>query len=105
MGANGDDVRAAVRDTVASAGRSVAFSGVTTALSLAALLFFRETFFRSLAIGGVAAVIIAATVAVLVLPALITLLGLEAQRETSPRGVREGAALAAAAWSAVVRPL
>ena len=86
MSANGDDVRAAVRDTVGSAGRSVAFSGVTTALSLAAMLFFRETFFRSLAIGGVAAVIIAATVAVLVLPALITLLGLEAHRETSPRG-------------------
>jgi uncharacterized membrane protein YdfJ with MMPL/SSD domain len=83
MGANGDDVPRAVRDTVGSAGRSVAFSGATTALSLASMLFFRETFFRSLAIGGVAAVLIAALVAIVVLPALITLLGLEARREQS----------------------
>lgn len=52
VAANGDDVRAAVVRTVETAGRAVAFSGLTTALSLASLLLFRETFFRSLALGG-----------------------------------------------------
>lgn len=78
MAVSGDDVRMAVARTVDTAGRAVVFSGLTTALSLAALFLFPETFFHSLALGGIVAVLVANLVAVLVIPALIAALGVRA---------------------------
>jgi len=72
---NGSDPDAAVVRTVETAGRTVLFSSATVAVSLAALLVFPLYFLRSFAYAGVAVVIVAATGAVVVLPALLALLG------------------------------
>jgi len=61
--------------TVATAGRTVAFSGVTVAISLAGLLLFPQMFLRSMAFGGIAAVLVAMAAALTVLPALLAVLG------------------------------
>ena len=62
----------AVQRTVRSAGRTVAFSAFTVAVSLSVLLVFPIVFLRSFAYAGVAVVIIAGlAVSVVVLPALL----------------------------------
>lgn len=70
-----DDVGAALAATMATAGRTVVFSGVTVALALASLLVFPAMFLRSMAYGGVAAVLIAVIASVTALPALLAVLG------------------------------
>lgn len=72
---NGLEVADAVRMTVKTAGRTVLFSGLTVALSLAALLVFPLAFLRSFAYAGVAVVLMAALGAVVFLPAVLTMLG------------------------------
>src|SRR5918994_1073278 len=71
----GLEPHAAVVQTVKTAGRTVAFSGITVALSLSALLIFPLPFLRSFAYAGVAVVILAALAAVIFLPALLAVLG------------------------------
>jgi len=65
----------AVAATVASAGRTVAVSGVTVAVALAGLMLFPETFLRSMGYGGVATVLVDVLAALTVLPALLAVLG------------------------------
>lgn len=65
----------AVWRTATTAGRTVTISGITVAVSLAALLVFPLAFLRSFAVAGIAVVLIAAAVAVVVLPAIFALLG------------------------------
>ena len=72
---HGHDPNEAVRITVATAGRTVAFSGLTVALSLFALLVFPLDFLKSFAYAGVATVGLAAVTALVVLPALLAVLG------------------------------
>jgi len=69
------DVRHAVVRTMATAGRTVAFSGVTIAASMASLILFPETFLRSMGYGGVAVVLVDVVAALTVLPALLAVLG------------------------------
>ena len=71
----GLEVDDAVRETVRTAGRTVAFSGLTVALSLAALLVFPLAFLRSFAYAGVAVVILAAVTSTVFLPSLLAILG------------------------------
>jgi len=73
--AAGDDVGSAVVNTVATAGRTVAFSALTVAVSLGALLLFPMNFLRSMAYGGIAAVLMAMIAGLTVLPALLGVLG------------------------------
>jgi RND superfamily putative drug exporter len=73
--ASGREVGAAVARTVASAGRTVVFSGLTVALTLAAMLFFPQFFLRSFAYGGISVVAFAVIGAVIVLPAVLGLVG------------------------------
>jgi RND superfamily putative drug exporter len=68
-------VEDAVARTMATAGRTVAVSGVTVAVSLAGLLLFPQVFLRSMGYGGIAAVVIAMTAALTLLPALLGVLG------------------------------
>ncbi|MEE8422642.1 MAG: MMPL family transporter, partial [Dehalococcoidia bacterium] len=96
MARSGDDVRRAVERTVATAGRSVAFSGITTVLSMGSLLFFNEMIFRSFAFGAMAAVLVAFVNAVILLPALIAVFGVNAGR-TAERGTSR-APWAVARW-------
>ncbi len=65
----------AVRATLATAGRTVAFSAVTVATAFASLLVFPLPFLRSMAIGGMIVAPLAGAVALLLLPALFALLG------------------------------
>ena len=71
-GASYDD---AIVASARTAGRTVAFSAMTVALSLVALLVFPLFFLRSFGYAGVAVVVIASLGAVLVLPALLAVLG------------------------------
>ena len=71
----GEDVPAAVATTLRTAGRTVAFSAVTVAVSLAGLLVFPQVFLKSMGYGGIAAVLIAAVAALTVMPALLAVLG------------------------------
>jgi trehalose monomycolate/heme transporter len=68
-------VNAAITTTMATAGRTVLFSGLIVAASLASLLFFEQSFLRSMGYGGVAAVLVAMLAALTLLPALLTVLG------------------------------
>jgi putative drug exporter of the RND superfamily len=65
----------AVVHTVATAGRTVAFSALTVVISLGALLLFPMTFLRSFAYAGIAVIVLAAIAAVVFLPALLAALG------------------------------
>jgi uncharacterized membrane protein YdfJ with MMPL/SSD domain len=90
-------VNAAVTATMATAGRTVLFSGLIVAASLSSLLIFPQNFLRSMGFGGVAAVLVAMTAALTVLPALLTVLGprIEAGRMPWRRGSHARAATAA----------
>ncbi|HEY8524618.1 MAG TPA: MMPL family transporter [Acidimicrobiales bacterium] len=73
--AAGRSTDAAVVRTVETAGRTVAFSALTVAASLSALLVFPLYFLRSFAYAGIAVVLVAAAGALLSLPALLATLG------------------------------
>jgi trehalose monomycolate/heme transporter len=68
-------VNAALGRTMATAGRTVLFSGLIVAASLASLMLFPQNFLRSMGYGGVAAVLVAMAAALTVLPALLAVLG------------------------------
>jgi RND superfamily putative drug exporter len=70
-----DSEREALARTMASAGRTVAFSGITVAIALGGLLFFPQMFLRSMGLGGMAVVLVDMLAALTVLPALLALLG------------------------------
>jgi RND superfamily putative drug exporter len=71
----GHSPEAAVVRTVRTAGRTVAFSALTVAASLCALLVFPLAFLRSFAYAGVAVALLAGIYAVVVLPAILAVLG------------------------------
>ncbi|HYU05275.1 MAG TPA: MMPL family transporter, partial [Jatrophihabitantaceae bacterium] len=71
----GEDVPTAVTNTLRTAGRTVAFSAVTVAVSLVGLLVFPQVFLKSMGYGGISAVLIAAVAALTVMPALLAVLG------------------------------
>lgn len=68
-------VEEAVVRTVATAGRTVMFSGITVAISVASLMLFPELFLRSMGYGGVLTVLVDMLAALTVMPALLYLLG------------------------------
>ena len=65
----------AVVRTMMTAGRTVAFSALTVALSMGAMVLFPMYFLRSFAYAGIAVVLLAAIAAIVVTPAVIVLLG------------------------------
>ncbi|OSP43290.1 hypothetical protein B7767_10955 [Streptomyces sp. 13-12-16] len=73
--AAGMSVDDAVRRTVHSAGRTVAFSAATVAAALAALMVFPQYFLRSFGFAGVGVVAMAALSTLFVMPALLKVLG------------------------------
>jgi RND superfamily putative drug exporter len=72
---HGYDPDQAVTRSLHTAGRTVAFSALTVAISLAALVVFPLPFLRSFAYAGVGVVVMAAVGALVVLPALLSALG------------------------------
>jgi RND superfamily putative drug exporter len=71
----GLDVADAVAATTGTAGRTVAFSAMTVLASLAGLLVFNDSLFRSLAIGGIGVTLIAVLTALTLTPALLGMWG------------------------------
>jgi RND superfamily putative drug exporter len=72
---NGSAPDAAVRRTMQTAGRTVLFSALTVGLALAAMLVFPVYFLRSFAYAGIAVVGLATLAALILLPALLSVLG------------------------------
>ena len=92
---NGLEPNDAVVRTVATAGRTVAGSALTVAVSLTALWLFPLAFLRSFAYAGIAVALLAALGAVVVLPAMLAVLGtrvnsLRILRHREPKPVGEG---------------
>ncbi|CAN5141350.1 MMPL family transporter [soil metagenome] len=73
--ARGRTVPEAVVRTMGTAGRTVAVSGITVAIAMAGLTLFPQNFLRSMGYGGIAAVLVAMTAALTLLPALLAMLG------------------------------
>ncbi len=72
---NGKSIQDAVIRTVATAGRTVFFSGLTVLVTLASLLFFPLNFLKSFGYAGIAVVALAVIGALVPLPATLALLG------------------------------
>src|SRR6266540_3863346 len=73
--ARGEPGFEALRQTLVTAGRTVLFSSLTVAGALASLLVFPQRFLYSMGIAGVAVSLLAAAIALTVLPAVLALLG------------------------------
>jgi RND superfamily putative drug exporter len=65
----------ALRRTLATSGRTILYSSVTVAAAIASLAIFPQRFLYSMGIGGALVALIAAALALSVLPALLAVLG------------------------------
>ncbi len=91
--AGGDDVPTAVARTVATAGRTIAFSAAAVACALATLLVFPLFFLSSFGYAGIGVVVIAALGALTITPAALALLGPKVNAGRLPwRGTAQGTA-------------
>ncbi|MDF2264155.1 MMPL family transporter [Streptomyces coacervatus] len=82
-----EDVAEAVHRTVAAAGRTVLFSGLTVTVSLTGLLVFPSVFLRSMGLAVAAVVVIDMLAALTLLPALLTRFGAKiAPAKSRPEG-------------------
>lgn len=73
--ADGHDVRSAITRTYATAGRTIAFSALLLVCAFAGTFVFPQAVLRSLGIGAITAVALAAGLSLTVLPALLALFG------------------------------
>src|SRR2546423_1864671 len=78
----GRAVHDAVRVAMATAGRTVVFSALTVAAAMSSLVVFPQEFLKSIGIGGAVVALIAAAVALTLLPALFAPIG----AKLMPRG-------------------
>jgi uncharacterized membrane protein YdfJ with MMPL/SSD domain len=90
---NGAEPGAAVRTTMTTAGRTVAFSAATVAAALAALTVFPLGFAQSMGIAGASVAVVAAIATLAVSPALLALWGRKLLRRSDT-----GAAVAHDRW-------
>ena len=88
--AAGHDTAEAVRRTVAGAGRTVLFSGLTVAAALAVLFVFPFPFLSSFAYAGIAVVLCAVLGATVALPAVLRLTGPRMLRPARPGRPEDG---------------
>src|SRR5215207_5600614 len=86
----------AVPRTVATAGRSIFFSGTAVLIGLSGLLFFPFMFMRSIGVAGVIVVFVSVLAALTLLPALLGVLGPNVNRLAIRR---RGDGMGAAFWS------
>jgi putative drug exporter of the RND superfamily len=81
----GAEPEEAIRRTVQTAGRTVAFSAITVGLCLSAMALFPMYALRSLAYGGVAVVLLAGLASLVVTPAMIRLTAKRIAKGQAPR--------------------
>ncbi|MGW1017494.1 MMPL family transporter [Streptomyces niveus] len=101
--ATGAAVDDAVRHTVRTAGRTVAFSAATVAVALAALLVFPQYFLRSFGYAGVGVVAIAAISTLFVMPALFVVLGHKVNNGRLPWARKARAVSRTPLWGRIAR--
>jgi RND superfamily putative drug exporter len=80
----------AIRATMATAGRTVAFSAATVAAALITLTVFPQGFLKSMGIAGATVAIVAALAALTISPALFGLWGAKLQRRRGARATADG---------------
>ncbi len=68
-----EEIARAAERTVATAGRTVLFSGLTVAIALSGLLLFEASIMRAIGVAGVSVVLVGMVVAVTLVPALCVL--------------------------------
>ncbi|HET6404698.1 MAG TPA: MMPL family transporter, partial [Candidatus Thermoplasmatota archaeon] len=97
----------ALARTLATAGRATAFSGLTVAVGLAGLAFYRGLYFASIGIAGAIVVTLAVLYALTFLPAILSLLGprIDRFRVPLPRRRRGGDFWGGLARRVMRRPL
>ncbi len=86
--ARGADNGSAVIAAVSTAGRAVAFSGVTVAVGLVALIVLPVPFLRSLGYGGILIPLVSVLVSLTLLPAILAAIGPRADWPRIRRGER-----------------
>ena len=93
--------REAHRTTVLTAGRTTLFSGFTVAVAMAALGLLPQRFLYSMAVAGAAVALLTAVIAILVVPALLSVLG----ERVNALSVRRGHRVAdeSAGWARLAR--
>ena len=74
----------AIATSMSTAGRSIAFSGITVAVGLSAMVFFQGTFLASLGAAGAIVVAIAVFYGLTFLPALLSVMGPSVDRLRLP---------------------
>ncbi|MGH8993976.1 MAG: MMPL family transporter, partial [Acidimicrobiia bacterium] len=97
----GRDHEDAIAAAVATAGRTILFSGLTVAVSLSALLLFPVAFLRSFAFAGYGVLAVAISGALLVLPAALAALG--SKRVAAGRRQRRGREAGPGFWYRAAR--
>lgn len=101
--AAGATVEDAVRRTVGTAGRTIAFSAATVAAALGALLVFPQYFLRSFGYAGIGVVLIAAVSTLFVMPALFVVLGPRVNSGRMPWAKTRRADTRAPLWGRLAR--
>ncbi|HEX4204993.1 MAG TPA: MMPL family transporter [Ktedonobacteraceae bacterium] len=95
------DVEEAVAVTIATAGRAVAFSGLTVSIGLFGLTFLHINMLHSVGLGGILVVVLAILAAITLLPAALAIIGVRINAlpvrvprlwKSSTRASREGEA-------------
>jgi putative drug exporter of the RND superfamily len=102
--AHTDDTQAALRTTMATAGRATLFSGLTVAIGLALLVFMPLPFMRSMGVGGLLVPLVSIAASATLLPALLAMMGRGVNRfRIIPRRVleRRAARDTTGAWHAL----
>ncbi|MDC7104373.1 MMPL family transporter [Corynebacterium falsenii] len=97
----GNDVRTAVRNTTATAGKTVLFSAAMVAVALSGLLIFPQAFLKSVAFGAISAVGLAALLSVAVLPSIFALLGKNIDKFAIRRRPRKRAEVVSGMWGKI----
>ncbi len=75
IGTERTDQKDALRHAVYKSGRTISYSACTVALALATLCLIPMPFMYSMGLGGAATAVVAVTVALIALPAMLTVLG------------------------------
>jgi RND superfamily putative drug exporter len=85
----GSSLPEAIATSVARAGRTVLFSGLTVAVSLLGLLLLPFPFLQSFAYAGIAVVLMSLIGAVVILPAALAMIGTRIMRRSQPTARQE----------------
>ncbi len=96
----GNSVEESVQKTVASAGRTVFFSGLAVTLVLSSLVVFPQYFLKSFAYAGVSVVIFAILASLFALPAVLAMVGTKIDKYAVRKAVKETKDTGAWAWLA-----